>query len=527
MKIDNVCNTGKAAETTGQIARQVERVDNRTQWDFRQAIQYFGKGDRARKLLGGLWGLEKEAHRVLQTGELALTDHPEAFGNKLHHPTITVDFAESQLELVTPPHPSIRDVYNELHAIYDEAEQAIGEERLWPLSMPPILPEEERIPIARFDRSEQGRLQEIYRKSLALRYGIKMQMISGLHYNYSFSPALIDALFERWGDERGGGKDRRTFTDAIYFKFARNFLRYRWLLIYLFGASPAADPTYHSVICDELRWIGKCFPDCCDAIHHYEKYAVSLRVSRFGYSERAGITSRVSYNDMAGYVRDLETLLTTTNPRYEQIGLYQNGEQVQLNTNLLQTESEFYSSIRLKRRPAPGESTLEAIKNRGIDYAEIRLLDLNPYERVGIGYDAMHFLHLFMLYCLLEDSPPFTDEEYERTQDNHHLVSLYGRKPELRLYSYKREGKIRLTDWAENVFKQLEQLAAVMSEADGNAIWKEAVAAEWAKVCDPDLLPAAKMMREMAENGETPTEFGLRMIARHYGQSEVERSSQS
>ena len=198
----------------------------------------------------------KESQRIQRTGELALTEHPAEFGDKLTNPEITTDFAESQVEMITPPFPSIQSTYGYLSEIQRRVEAGIGDELLWPLSMPPRLPEEQYIPIAKFNDSAIGSEKEIYRKGLALRYGKKMQMISGIHYNFSFGSQLLDFLCRQFGNDRG----KQDFINEVYFALTRNFLRYRWLLIYLFGASPTIDATYHSVICCDLKIITQCCP---------------------------------------------------------------------------------------------------------------------------------------------------------------------------------------------------------------------------------------------------------------------------
>ena len=249
-------------------------------WDFSEISKSFLKDDKGKLLAEGNFGIEKESQRVTYSGDLALTPHPPVFGNKAENPRITTDFSESQIEMITPTFKSIEEAYDGLNAISIEVENGIGDELLWPLSMPPRLPDEDSIPIASFPDSEDGKYMETYRKGLALRYGKKMQMISGIHYNFSFGEGMVDYLYEQFGN----GKDKRSFIDEMHFALARNFLRYRWLLIYLFGASPYCHHTYYSVINNEIEIIQKCCQCCVDVIENFNKYSTSLRVSRFGYS---------------------------------------------------------------------------------------------------------------------------------------------------------------------------------------------------------------------------------------------------
>jgi len=217
-------------------------------WNFNEMIQLFSNMEGSQMLKGGNIGLELESQRVTADGKLALTPHPSAFGSKTENPYITTDFSESQIEMVTPVFQTADEVYASLDAIRHEVERGIGDELLWSLSMPPRLPDEGLIPVARFDDTEVGREKEEYRNRVAKRYGKKMQKISGVDYNFSFQDVLIDFLYKK----TGRAKDRDDFTNELYFTLTRNFLRYRWLLIYLFGASQPADATYYSVI--QRQW---------------------------------------------------------------------------------------------------------------------------------------------------------------------------------------------------------------------------------------------------------------------------------
>jgi glutamate--cysteine ligase len=453
-------------------------------WTFDEIARLFSKADKGKLLLQGTWGIEKESQRVSHSGDLALTDHPVVFGDKLRHPTITTDFAESQLELITPPLHSIEEAFRSLGEIHDEVEAGIGDELLWPLSMPPRLPDEALIRIAKFNDTKEGRDKEAYRYSLAERYGKKMQMISGLHVNFSFQEDLLQYIVDSF--PRAGS--RREVTNYLYFAMARNYLRYRWLLVYLFGASPSIDPTYASVICDELNVIERCCPSCCSIEKDYERYATSLRVSRFGYSNTDQRKYNVSFNGMDEYIATFRSLLEA---------------------GVLQKESELYSSIRLKQTPNPGESTLNAMEQRGVQYAEIRILDLNPFERNGISLQQLYFVHVFMLYCLFEASPPITSRELEKINENHHKVSLFGRKPRLKLYMYPR-GQMNLLHWGEQLFAKMMQVASLLDQSAENFNYSTAVRAELAKLHHLELLPSAMIQREMRENGLNYIDYGIR-----------------
>lgn len=505
---------------------------------FSEVIRQFSSGSEA-LLLDGKWGLEREAQRITPEGELALTPHPAAFGNKLENPCITTDFSESQVELITPPFGAVEQAHGYLLRLQQYAEEALQNELLWPLSMPPRLPDEKDIPISVFDGSAEGREKEVYRRGLALRYGKKMQMISGIHFNFSFGERLLEHLYRVFGKE----SDRRAFVDDLYFSAARNFLRYRWLLIYLFGASPGMDPTFYSVIDDELQIVSRCCPECCSPAGRIEEYAASLRVSRFGYSDSVQGRNSVSYNSLDDYITGIRRLMSMKSGKFERLGLFRDGRQIQLNANVLQKESEFYSPIRLKQRIAKGQTQLDALSLNGVGYGEIRIIDLDPFEKTGISLQQMRFLQLFTLYCLLEKSDPISAAELERINGNHHLAALSGRKAGLRLYGYE-GGRISLKEWSLSILEKLMKLAELLDsgKASGNTgngavcgnengtaavaarvagAYADCVSKEYEKVLEPSLLPSARIRREMAERGESFLDFGVRKAFEHrYGKTE-------
>lgn len=478
-------------------------------WNFDQISVMFS-GLTGEQLLNGNWGIEREAQRVTAQGELALTTHPSAFGSKLYNNRITTDFSESQLELITPPFPSIKKAYDYLGDLHNQVERELKDEYMWPLSMPPRLPEDDKIPIARFGDSWEGREKEIYRMGLATRYGKKMQMISGIHYNFSFGEKLINTLYGQFGTS----VQKQDFVDIVYFATARNYLRFRWLLVYLFGASPSFDPSYSPVVYQELEKIRQCCPECCDPVNNYEQYATSLRVSRFGYADSVRGRDSVSYNSKAGYIQDIRRLMALRSHKFGKIGLFRNGVQIQLNSNILQKESEFYSSIRLKQVAEKGESQLDALESRGVKYAEVRILDLNPYEKEGISLNEMRFLHIFMLLCLFEQSNFLQEGELKILNMNHHLIALSGRKQGLTLYRFNGR-RIQMNEWCRDIFERLGIIAKLLDAAQGGGVYQECIAAEYEKVVHPSLLPSSLMQQDMKIRGESFIRFGLRKAMEH------------
>lgn len=485
-------------------------------WTFEKVLDIIEKTDSS-LLIKGNWGIEREAQRVTKRGNLALTDHPAAFGNKLLNSEITTDFSESQLELITPPLSSVDEIYKYLEMLTLKVNDELKNELLWPLSMPPRLPSEEIIPIAKFADTPEGREKEIYRLGLANRYGKRMQMISGIHFNLSFSEELFDVLYEYFGN----GEDKCEFTDKAYFSMARNFLRYRWLLIYLFGASPSVDHTFNSVIHNELKTIKKCCPECCNPINNYKKYATSLRVSRFGYSNDEQGKFTVSYNSKSEYLQSIRKMLNTKSKKYSQIGIFRDGKPIQLNDNILQKESEFYSAIRLKQVTEKGESQLEALEEKGVRYAEVRIIDINPYERTGISLEQIYFLQVFMLFCLLENSDYINRKELDLINKNHNLVAISGRKNKLQLYQYTR-GQVLLEDWGQYIFGKLFQIAKVMDATGNSSKYMECVFNEFIKLRDKSLLLSNKIINDMKLKGDNFITFGIRKALEYKNQNNIE-----
>lgn len=465
-------------------------------WNFLLVSDLFSTNDKNSFLSHGNFGIERETQRTTKLGDLALTNHPQIFGKKFENSNITTDFSESQLELITPPFKSVEEAYEYLKELQIQVEKEIKEELLWPFSMPPRLPEGKDIPIARFDDSEEGRYKNIYRNGLALRYGKKMQMISGLHYNFSFSDELLDYLYNHMGNNKG----KTDFINELYLSLTRNFLRYRWLLIYIFGASPMADSSYHS---------SKYSLESLNTIAGVEKYATSLRVSEFGYSNKTHEKYKVSFNNLEEYISDIRNLLSTESDEYVNLGIYSGDSKIQLNGNILQNESEFYSSIRLKQITARGETQLDALEKRGIKYVEVRVLDLNPFEKLGISINQLYFMQVFMLFCLFEENQFLCDNDLEEINKNHHLVAMFGRKENLLLH-HKTVGKITLENWGQEIFKKLEIIAELMDNVTNENKYKDVINKEYAKLIDNSLLPSSMIYNEMKEKNESFLDFGIR-----------------
>lgn len=433
-------------------------------------------------------GIEKESLRVAGDGLLARTPHPAALGSALTHPHITTDFSEAQLELITDVFDSADACLDQLDAIHRFVYSVLEEEILWAASMPCVLRNDDAIPIAEFGSSNVGQAKTVYRRGLGHRYGRLMQTISGIHYNFS-----LPAAFWPWYAEVSGrsDEDRQSLITAAYFGLIRNFRRRSWLLLFLFGASPAVCKSFLSGREHSLEPF--------DEGSLYLPHATSLRMGGLGYQSDAQARLLVSYNGLEQYALTLREALTRPYPDYEAIGLTQDGEFQQLSTSLLQIENEFYGTIRPKRSIHPGERPLHALGERGVEYVEVRCLDLNPFLPLGIDAETIHFLDAFLLHCLLSDSPDDSPEENESLRRNQTRIVNEGRAPGLELED---RGRLRQRDeWAEEILAACQHTAAALDRAHGGDAHARAVATQLERVRDPGRTPSARILEAMQTDG--------------------------
>ena len=431
------------------------------------------------RLRGMKRGIEKEGLRVAPDGTLARTPHPVALGSALTHPHITTDFSESQLELVTGVHDRVEDCLSELTAVHRVVLQSLGDECMWAASMPGLLPPDAEIPIGYYGTSNVGQAKRVYRLGLSHRYGSRMQTISGIHYNWSFPGA----------------------DSADYFALIRNFRRHSFLLLCLFGASPAVTSAFAAGQPHGLDTLSD------DTL--YLPYATSLRMGRLGYQSDAQSALCVSYNDLEGYANSLQEALTVPYPPYEAIGIRDGqGGYRQLATSLLQIENEFYSTIRPKRVIRSGERPLHALRERGVEYVEVRCMDLNPFLDVGIDAHTARVLDVFLLHALLSDSPPDSPEEVRTLQANHLLAASRGREPGLMLM---RDGEpVSLQDWGLALLDQGVAVAEALDQAQGGDAYQRAWAQARRDFLAPEQLPSARVLDAIrAQHAGRFDAFGL------------------
>ncbi|MHA4989267.1 bifunctional glutamate--cysteine ligase GshA/glutathione synthetase GshB [Cetobacterium somerae] len=341
----------------------------------------------------GRFGIEKESVRVNENGELATTPHPEIFGEKTENPYITVDFSESQIEMITPTVNSVEKAYDFLRNIHEIVATNLKDEYLWSQSVPPILPSEELIPLGKFPQNKE---LEKYREKLALKYGRKKQLLSGIHFNFSFDDEFLKELYEL-SKEKTSFKE---FKNNIYLKISRNYFKYGWMIIYLLGASPVIHETYLQKCIDKMKKF-------TDNTYYFEDL-VSFRNGSCGYRNEKDFF--VNYESVDKYVESLERLIEKES---------------------ISSAKEYYSPIRLKTKKP--KEILKELKNSGIEYLEFRSIDLNPFSEIGIEKVDLEFLHLFILFLFLKDDEPFEEKDYFRYLKNQEILANRGNSDEFRL----------------------------------------------------------------------------------------------
>jgi len=452
-------------------------------------------------LHGGLKGVEKESLRVNKDGPLSSQPHPIALGSALTNRYITTDFSEALLEFVTPAFASTWEALQCVCDIHQFTYSQLDEEMLWSASMPCMIPEDEKIPLAQYGTSNVGRMKTIYRRGLGFRYGRQMQVIAGVHFNYSL-PADIWPLYQQ---VLGAKQNAEQFRSDQYLGLVRNFRRMGWLVLYLFGASPALCKSFASGASAGLKSLS--------ADTYFEPHATSLRMSDLGYSNQNQSKINISLNSLDEYVDDLSKAIRTPEPDYEKIGVKVDGRHRQLNANLLQIENEFYSPVRPKRVAESGEQPTAALRRDGIEYVEIRSLDINPFDPCGINQNTMRFVEAFLIYCLLEDSPMLDNESLDEIGRNHARTAKYGRAPDFRL---SRDGAaVPLQTWASEILCNVLAVAKVIDSHEKNEGYADAVRLMQELVDDPEKTPSARVLADLKETQSGFSEYALALARSH------------
>ena len=442
-------------------------------------------------------GIEKENLRSSNCS-ISLKAHPKAYGSSLTNSRITTDFSEALIELVTDPNKDLNSCLKELEDIVYFCLKNTDED-FWPASIPMSIEDEASIPIADYGSTNSGKLKKLYRVGLSQRYGSMMQTVSGIHYNFSFD----DQLFEKWAKTEG--ETLREFKDKKYLSLVRNFRRNAWLITYLFGCSPIVPKAFAKGKEHSLKEL--------NSKDLYLENANCLRMGELGYISKSQDNLNIAYNNLEEYLADLKKALTTDHPRYKTLGTKVNDEYIQLNTAIIQIENEYYSSIRPKRLVASGERPINALRDKGIEYVEIRALDNNIYDPFGISDETAIFLESFLFYCLLSEDQPCEQDEIKKIQSNWGNVVLSGRDEDLKL-EFK-DGSLFLRDKAARIINEMSYLEARIDNLEYKTIFKKSLETQQNKVNDSNKTPSGMLLKEIISSDTTWDKYTDDIAKRH------------
>lgn len=416
------------------------------------------------EILAGSFGLEWESLRAKGDGELSLTPHPAIFGDKLTNPLVTTDFSESQIEIITPTFDSIDEAFDTFSLLSDLVNASLPEdEYLWFQSIPCILPYVDQIPIAQY--SEEGVDSQKYREDLAKKYGLKKQMISGVHFNFSFSDNFLNKVYS-FEDRDISFKE---FKNGIYLKVARNYLRYCWLIIYLTGCSIGSHKTF-SNDCIHLM------DSQDDYGSYYSTKGPSFRNASCGYKNLVELTP--SYENVDAFVEDVSKFI-------------ENGD--------LSEAKELYTQIRLK--PKNPKDLLNSLKEDGIEYVEIRTLDINPFYKCGLIKHDMKFLHLFLIYMLIKDESdyPLWQKEAKLNEEN---TAERAYDESMRLLKDGEE--IALKKWASEIINEMFGMCEVLGIGEQHTL-----NLMHNRIANPDLTYGKRLLELIKQDGYINTHIIL------------------
>lgn len=435
-------------------------------------------------------GVERETLRYNPDGSIATTPHPKSLGAASSNQWITTDFAESLLEFITPVSHDVDDVVNQLSDIHHFTQRQLsGEEKLWPMSVPCYVPNEEAIELAQYGTSNNGRMKTLYREGLKRRYGSLMQIISGVHFNFSFPEAMWDQLYGEQTEEQ-----RAKSKSDDYFGLIRNYYRFGWLIPYFFGASPAICPSF-------LRGRESALPFEKIDKTLYLPYATSLRLSDLGYTNSAQSGLKIGFNGLDQYLEGVHAAIRTPSAEFAEIGVKVGDEYRQLNSNVLQIENELYAPIRPKRVAKSGEKPSEALQRGGVEYVEIRSLDVNPFSPIGVNQDQIRFLDLFLTWAVLTESDEMTNCELECWRSNWNKVVIEGRKPGLELKIGCHGEELTLNTWAHRVMDELKLVAELFDQVHGGNEYSQVCQRLTTWIDDPELTLSAQFLTKLKQEG--------------------------
>ncbi|MEY4139280.1 MAG: hypothetical protein RLZZ371_1462 [Pseudomonadota bacterium] len=458
-------------------------------------VRQFSEPPQAQLLRGITRGYERECLRIDRSGQLAKTPHPTALGSKLTHPWITTDYAEALLEFITPPSSEPSFPLDFLKDVHRFSAQLLEGEYLWAGSMPCQIGTDADIAIANYGSTNAARFKMVYREGLGLRYGRAMQTIAGAHYNWSLPQDFWLSL----RDCCGGEPQLQDFIDQRSFGLIRNFLRYGWLVPYLFGASPALCKSFLQGHPSDLTELVP------GTLHG--AYATSLRMSDLGYQNHAQDKMAINFNSLAEYTTGLEAAIRTPDPYYAELGVRDGDHWRQLSNSLLQLEAEFYAPMRPKRVAPNGERPAKALRTLGVQYLEMRLFDLNPFIDIGIAPEQSLFADVLMLMCLFRSSPPITSREQSENDENKRRVVTRGRQPGLQLLVHNRE-------LAHELFDEMAPFASMLDAAYGGQHYQVAMQDLRQRINEPERTPSAQVLEAIKQHGGY-FNFGFEMSKKH------------
>ncbi|MBW9273200.1 MAG: glutamate--cysteine ligase [Candidatus Thiodiazotropha sp. (ex. Lucinisca nassula)] len=468
-----------------------------------QRLEKLRQADQAGLLRGGLIGLEKEGLRVSPSGCISQNRHPGALGSALTNRYITTDYSEALTEIITPPSADREEPLRFLSEAHHFLYQHLGDEILWSTSMPCIVESDELIPIAEYGDSNAGMMKTVYRRGLGHRYGRVMQVIAGVHFNYSI-PLPFWQVFQHLEQDE---TPIQSFISESYFAMLRNLQRVGWLIPYLFGASPA--------VCKSFLGGRPTTLQVFDEYSYYSPYATSLRMGDIGYqnSKEQGTGIKACYDCLNAYIETLSRAIETPCPIYQAIGVKVDGRYEQLNANILQIENEYYSTVRPKQIPEMMEKPIHALQRRGVRYVELRSLDVNAFHPLGIAEEQIFFIEALMLMCLLHASPVINVAEQKEIDWNELTAAHQGRKPGLML---QRNGeKVALRSWGLEICDAMLPLCELLEAGMPSNPYSESLMIQRYRLQDADLTPSARMLAEMRGNGESFFQFAQRMSKQH------------
>ncbi|AKC32430.1 glutamate--cysteine ligase [Candidatus Pantoea carbekii] len=453
-------------------------------------------------------GIERETLRVKPDGYLATTKHPMLFGSPLKHKWITTDFAETLLEFITPANKKIDYMLAFLRDIHRYVSKNLDCELMWPFSMPCIINDINNIELAQYGDSNIGKMKTLYRKGLKNRYGALMQMISGVHYNFSLPLSF-------WQEREGiqDVKSGKRIISSGYLRLIRNYYRFGWIISYLFGASPAI---FSSFLQDNAK-IELPFQRNNENTL-FLPYATSLRLSDLGYTNNSQNILGITFNSLESYLNILKKALKMPLERYVAMHTKdKNGNWLQLNTNFLQIENELYTPIRPKCIVYSDETPSEALLRSGIEYVEIRSLDVNPFSAIGIDADQTYFLDLFLVWCVLADAQEMSTEELLYICENWNRVIIEGRKPgQVILIGSNKKTEYTLKHIGKALLADLYRIAKVFDKNQLNKKYCQVCSKLTLLFDNPNLTYSARLLDAIEKNGLMKT--GLYLAEKYHNQ---------